>query len=292
MIRYVYIDVFFIANFIMDFTLLKLLEKMRKKKIGIKRNLLASSVGSLGACFIYLLGRGTSGWLSILGVWVLCQFMIVLAYGKQNLWWNFYDALLLFTLSFVSGGIMNYLYYGTGIGRWLKEKSVFITMIAFFLFSLFSYVLIGKGIDIIRKQEKLISYKVPVIIERQGKKVKIQGYIDTGNRLYEPISHKPVILVEFAPVKSLFTTEEIEFLDFCLEQQGELGEDFDLNPMAFRLIPYQCAAGNTGFFVCVFYDGIYIGEKGEKKEKGYMALQKEKLSLEGEYEVLLHTELI
>lgn len=276
----------------MDFTLLKLLEKMRKKKISWKKNILSSGVGSFGACLIYLLGYGKSRWLSVLGVWILCQLMIFLVYGKQNLWWNIYDVLLLFTLSFTSGGIINYLYYETGLEGFLEGESILFTMTAFFLLSLFSYFLIGKIIHIIRKQEKLISYKVPVTIERQGKKVKMQGYIDTGNRLYEPVSHKPVILVEYDFVKSLFTAEEIEFLDFYLKQQGEVGEDFNLNPMIFRLIPYQCAAGNTGFFICVFYDRIYIGDKKEKKEKGYMALQKEKLSPEGEYEVLLHTELI
>lgn len=290
MILCVYIDIVFIANFIMDFTLLKLLEKMRMKKISWKKNILSSSIGSLGSCLIYILGYGKPSWLSVPGVWMLCQLMIFLVYGKQNLWWNIYDVLLLFTLSFTSGGIINYLYYGTGLDGFLKGKSILFTMISFLVLSLFSYALIGIIIHIIRKQEKLVSYKVPVTIERRGQKVNMQGYIDTGNRLYEPVSHKPVILVEFDCVKSLFTAEEIEFLDFYLKQQGEVGEDFNLNPMIFRLIPYQCAAGNTGFFICVFYDSIYLGDK--KKEKGYMALQKEKLSPEGEYEVLLHTELI
>lgn len=276
----------------MDFTLLKLLEKMRKKKISWRKNVLSSSVGSFGACLVYLFGYGKPRWLFVFGIWMLCQIMILLVYGKQNLWWNIYDVILLFTLSFTFGGIVNYLYYGIGFDGYLKGKSSLVTLGSFLLFSIFSYVLISKIIQIIRKQEKLISYKVQVVIERKGKRAKMQGYIDTGNRLYEPISRKPVILVEFESVKSLFTEEEIEFIEFYLERQGEIFDDFHLEPLVFRLIPYQCAAGNTGFFICVFYDRIYIGDKKEEKKKGYMALQKEKLSPLGEYEVLLHTELM
>lgn len=288
----VYIDVVFIVNLIMDFTLLKLVEKMRKKKINWKRNILASSVGSLGACMIYLLAYEKYRWASVVGIWMLCWIMVVLVYGKQNLYHYIYDTLLLFTLSFTSGGVINFLYYGTGIRQILKGKSVIITTFTFLIFIFFNYFLIGKIIYIIRKQEKIVSYIVPVIIERSGERVKIQGYIDTGNRLYEPVSHKPVILVEFDCVKSLFTPEEIEFLNCYLEKPEEIDKNFTLNSMIFRLIPYQCAAGNTGFFICVLYDRIYIGDKNEKKEKGYMALQKETLSFEREYEVLLHTELM
>ena len=276
----------------MDITLLKLLEKMRKKRITWKKRILASGVGSLGACVIYLLANERCRWISVIGVWMFCFIMIVLAYGRQKVCHYIYDTLVLFILSFTSGGIINFLYYGSSVRKFLKGKSVMVSMMTFLFFILFNYFFLEKIICIIRKQEKLISYKVPVTIERQGKKVKIQGYIDTGNRLYEPVSHQPVILAEFDCVKTLFTSEEIEFLTFYLEKQGELDENSIFNPMIFRLIPYQCAAGNTGFFICVLYDRIYIGEKNEKRGKGYMALQKEKLSFEREYEVLLHTELI
>ena len=274
----------------MDFTLLKLLEKMRKKKISLKNNVIASSIGSLGACFIYLIEYEIPQSISLLAVWILCYIMIVLVYGKQNPWWYIYESLLLFILSFIAGGMINYLYYEIGLKGFLKRKGLLVTLIAFLVFSLFLYTTTGKIIQIIRKQEKMIAYKTVVVIERKGKKVELEGYIDTGNRLYEPISHKPVILVEYDCVKSLFSTEEKKFLETYLENQNETQENICVNSVSVRVVPYQCAAGNTGFFISVPYDWIFIENK--KIKKGYMALQKEKLSENGEYEVLLHTELI
>lgn len=292
MILYVYIDVFFVINFIMDFTLLKLLEKMRKKKISLIRNVLAGAVGSFGVCFLFLFSGEAKRWMSLLGMWILCELMIFLVFGKQSLCLNIYNTLILFLLSFLFGGFLHFLYYEVGFKVFLEGKSSVITILFFFLLFSCSYLVIGMTIDIIRQQEKIISYQVPVIIERGGKKVEMQGYIDTGNHLYEPISHKPVILVEFESVKLLFLPEEIKLIRSYLEEQGEFGEETKLSQMKFHLIPYQCAAGNTGCFIGVLYDRIYIGDKKEKREKGYMALQKEKLSLNGEYEVLLHTELV
>ena len=106
-----------------------------------------------------------------------------------------------------------------------------------------------------------------------GKKKRIKALVDTGNSLVEPISRKPVSVVEREAVK--------EYLD-------------SLSHNKYRIIPF-CSVGNSrglmdGFFIPKIK--IYGRSFQWEKEDIIIALAEDKISFGKKYQMILHPKLL
>ena len=154
----IYIELVFIVNFLLDFIILY---------GNNKRLLLASIIGSLSTIIIFL--KITNIILIILKI-LLSLILIIVSFGKSNILINtFY----FYLISIIVGGTI-YLFD-------LNKNLYFNYLILIILSPIIIYLLIND------------KYLVEITISK--KKYKLEGFIDTGNRLSSPIKKEPVILV-------------------------------------------------------------------------------------------------
>lgn len=173
----IYIELVFIVNFLLDFIILYGTKKLLKLNKSNKRLLLASIIGSLSTIIIFL--KITNIILLILKI-LLSLILIIVSFGKSNILINtFY----FYLISIIIGGTI-YLFD-------LNKNLYFNYLILIILSPIIIYLLIKE----LNKHRLNINDKYLVEITISKKKYKLEGFIDTGNRLSSPIKKEPVILV-------------------------------------------------------------------------------------------------
>lgn len=120
------------------------------------------------------------------------------------------------------------------------------------------------------REETLVELTVKV-----GEKTKtLRGLVDTGNFLIEPIERLPVMIGEAEVVREL------------LPMDWEKGK--------IRIIPYSSIGKERGALLGVKADEITLLWKGEqiKNVEGVLAAYQGKLSEDGEYQVIVHPQML
>lgn len=114
--------------------------------------------------------------------------------------------------------------YGTMLGvTFIFGGGCYAVEQAFGQLSLFCVMLIASAIQVAmhfilkaRNRARLIenfSYKVKLLFN--GQEIEEEGYLDSGNMLYDPITHRPVILISFNVFSKLYS--EINYLSAFLK---------------------------------------------------------------------------
>lgn len=269
----IYLDVIFLENFLMDYILLMLTGKIlqkQKKKAGM---LLGAAVGSGYTVCSYVLtlstqtGEGALATAAVqLGNLLASYVMVRCAYieskGKQ--------ALLcvgtMLALSFVTGGVMSWAeqtFWGVHIYRSTILMAVGMT--------LFGFLFLKRWIEAVRERMFYKKCNLPVILRMEGRQIDCRGLMDSGNSLREPITGRPVVIVE----KEL------------LSRHG-IGE-----PKKYFAIPYHAIGTQNGILKGVLADELEIPEqRGEKRwQKVMLGIYEGKISRQDEYQVILHPKL-
>lgn len=129
------------------------------------------------------------------------------------------------------------------------------------------------------RQQKDFLYEVA--FEWNQKTIKVCAFLDTGNFLYEPIGHMPVSVLE-----------EEAFLRYFDEPLTELIKHGDVGNI--RMIPYRSVGCEEGMMPGILVKNIQITNGNQKAEakKGMVGISKGALSSGGNYELLLHPDLI
>ncbi len=152
-----------------------------------------------------------------------------------------------------------------------------------------AYAILDLGSRVIEKKAiKDILCKVG--IEFGGKKVVVEGKVDTCNSLREPFSNLPVIVVRKDKILNAIPKEISDVLDFndtvCLD--GDLTEKWRKN---FRMVPFRTVSGD-GVLPAFKPDNIEI-ERGKNKyfKNAYVAICKDN-AIGGDVSALVSPELV
>jgi stage II sporulation protein GA (sporulation sigma-E factor processing peptidase) len=123
-----------------------------------------------------------------------------------------------------------------------------------------------------KKFHKKMEY--PVLIRVGCKTVETKGFYDTGNCLYEPVTHQPVSVIERKAVSLLID-------DVACQTR-------------LRMIPYRTIGLNNGIMRGFIADEIriYTGFDSTCYERPVLAVAEQSFSHEGGYQIILHPDLI
>lgn len=175
----IYIDVLILLNFIFDFLLLITVKLVLKRNTPIIRLIIASLFGEIS---ILLLIYNFNYILLIISKILIAILINIIAFKYQNLKYTIINLSYFYMLSIILGG---FLYY-------LKIKninyifSLFLVPIIFFLY------LYQIKIQKIKYQNY---YEVNIYF-LNNRHIHVTGYFDTGNRIVDPITSKPVIILD------------------------------------------------------------------------------------------------
>ena len=274
----VYLDIYFLINFSMDFLGLFLSARLVERRIKYYRLVIAAGVGAAYACVaLFLSAAGL--WRLLLDALACLVVGGVAAFDRRALKSVPYFSLVFGAVSIILGGAMTALFYlfnrlgvdllfgggdgGDGISVWL-----------FAILAGISALLALKGGGALKK--RAVRKRGRIEIEYGGRRTSLSCLCDSGNLLREPISRLPCVLVELDALSSVLPyslTEAVKKGNITLIEERE-------RPRV-RLIPSQSATGKAmlvGFRV----DALRIDMGGgAAKTDAYVVLMTEKISEKG-----------
>ncbi|MCI8505067.1 MAG: sigma-E processing peptidase SpoIIGA [Lachnospiraceae bacterium] len=273
-----YIDVLFAVNVWMNMGLLTLTGIWLKYK---KRGFflfLGASIGGLGSCFLAAIPVFPR-WAELLFTYLFTgPVMCRTAFGKHGGRGLLREVFSLSVISIFVGGFLNQLYFHTGagyvmrellIGRSAQGGSVLILL----LLATVSF-LAGKELFFFwgmagKRRENLLQ----VTLRNGERQTTLTALLDTGNCLYEPVTKKPVSIVEKEAFRLLFPEKEED-------QEG------------FFLIPYHSIGGEGFLKGRCLSEMAAVGEDGVRHPFAdppfFVALKEGSLSVDGGYQMILH----
>lgn len=258
-----YIDVFFLVNFMMDYLLLCILKKLLKCSATHGRIFIGAIVGALCTCVIMVIPGFHAFVKFILFHGVVNILMIKTG---LNIGWNktFLRAyVFLYIGAFVLGGVMGCL------KQYIRTGSLF-----------FALAVVGYFVSL--GSWNLITYlagrnkgRLRVRLEKDGKIYTAEALIDTGNRLRDTVTGKPVSII------SSDVSEKLGILAFS-EEGLEKG---------VRYIPYHSVGKSEGILPVITLDRMYLCGKEEVMiEKPVVAICEGVIS-EDDYEMIMSPDL-
>ncbi len=311
----IYPDVVFVLNLIVDFMLLLLVKIIVHKKCSVLRLLSAAVIGGATAAFINLLpwfndilkGNAITTLLRVIGFLikpVSLVWMIRAAFGKMKGIELTRYSIIFFLITCFAGGFLNSIYYHTRLRLTLiqLDYSVIFSNLPMGYIVLTFLGFIPAAVLLVRLRKKYLGskkdiYDIELICE--GKSVRAKGFLDTGNCLFDPISRKPVIIVEQQVMEQLIPPEchqllqasEAQNLQYNSPVSSELPDNYILR---FHLIPYQSIGKDQGIMPGIVMDRmqIKVGEETCCQERVTAAVYNHTLSSGGDYQVILHKGLL
>lgn len=300
----VYPDIIFILNFFIDLILLFVLKLVNKKSSSLLRFLAAAAVGGLIAVF-----TGVFPWMNVVIRFLLMYIvasviMIRICFGKLKATDLLKQTIVLYLITYFVGGMINSIYHYTNlrillanIGNGLVFSNIPLKHIV--IVFLIIMPLIFMFLRILQWYQKNApdTYEVDLVLFDRC--VRTTGLMDTGNCLYDPIHHRPVMVMEDSLLKELLTPEF--YTDFEKAKSYIEGNNYDMNEwnvskehiLRLRFIPYQ-TVGNSGVLIGINLDKVMIhtGKETVCNEKVTAAISNQLLSTKNKYQLILHKELV
>ncbi len=195
----IYIDLIALLNFAMDFLLLITVNLTLKRNANIKRLLLGAVIGSLTLIFLFLpISNITLFIFKIIMSFIIC----IAAFSWKDLHYTIENMIYFYMSGTILGGFLYYLnlefsYKHDGIVFFHHGLSInFLFLIIVSPLVLYIYI---------RSQKKMKSqyahYHKLIITFKNNTQITLNAFLDTGNKLIDPITQKAIILVEKKALK-------------------------------------------------------------------------------------------
>ncbi len=293
----VYIDLVFGVNLIMDYLLLVMMQKLIKKNSKTGRKILAAILGGLGACFSIMVPVFRSGIIMMLFGVLLAGCMLKIAFSYDTMKALARDILVYYAITFLVGGILNYLYYYTSAGYYITEfmkmlpsRSLnFFYLICFFAIA-GGFIHLVKRVFIQMKGTRELFYNVELVFGE--KKIICKGFLDTGNHLREPVSRRPVVIADFDGISDILPDELIDYAkDFMSDAKHK---DIDRYAVKIKWIPYHAVGTEEGILPGIVFDEVNVLKEDSVVHNPNItvAVYQGKLTVDNSYHIILHEELL
>ncbi len=260
----IYLDVFFLVNSAVNFSVLVMESFFQKKRIHLIRLLGAAALGGVLVTLFLISGIHRYRLLSFLVYGAGSAGLVRFAFGRTTvrIWGR--NFILFYITSFLLSGVLHYI---QSITRQQGNLILILSGTGAVLYAVYRFL------PAIRRSERRKALYLPVCLQHGGKKVRGSGLLDTGNHLKEPFSGKPVVISGPDFVTPLFAGEE---------------------PL-FRYIPFHAIGTECGTLRAFQAECLELrGEDGiwSRIERPWIAIDDNPVSADGEYELILHPDLV
>jgi stage II sporulation protein GA (sporulation sigma-E factor processing peptidase) len=260
----IYLDIFFLVNVEVDLLVLLLEHIFRRRKIRWKRLFVSALAGGLLSTIILVSGVHRHVWI-FLPLYLLGSGSIVrLAFGKTTLRAWVINLFVFYLTAFLLSGLL------------MQFQSMFNTQgsMVFLLAVLLAAVGAAcRTVPLLRREQERAAQLLEICLCYQEKKISGQGLLDTGNRLTEPFSQKPVAVGNRKWLEKLMSGEK---------------------PL-MRYIPFRTVGKSNGMIAVFCADYIEVRtEKNQwiRTEKPWIAVSDNEISGEGEFDLILPPEML
>ena len=242
----IYLDIVFLENFLMNYIILFGTGFVQKISINNKRIIISNVAGALYAIISYL--KIIPAYNTIFIKVLVSIIMIYIAYNPHSIKSLLKSLLLFYLITFVTGGCSLALLYLISPQKIVLKDGVLIGMYPIKI----SLIAGGLGFLTIQcafktnkrklnKKDLICKLKIKIC----GKTISTKAFVDSGNSLKDPLTSKPVIIVEKKILR--------EVIDIYMNKKE--GGDFKLG---IRLIPYKSIGKQNGILMGVTPDSVEI----------------------------------
>lgn len=185
----IYLDLLFILNLIYDFFLLMTVSITLKRNTKFTRLLLGSLSGAISTFIILIpINKYILLFLKVLA----SIFMLVLTFGFKNIKYFFTNAIYLYMCSVILAGFLYFLKIEFNNLSYLLSLSL-------------APVILWLYIKSQKDLQKVVNYYKRVLITLKNNQIiDVMGFIDSGNKLQDPITKKYIILINKNKLKGIY----------------------------------------------------------------------------------------
>lgn len=279
-----YIEYVFAENFLIDFILLFITGKLIKRIINYKRLIAASIIGALYVIVTAYVGRDFMTYFIVkLSVSVL---MIMVAFDTKGILVNIRVILCFYITSLIMVGIITALYYLTN-----DRLTVNAIVISLFL----GYSALHFFFKDIKGRIEKSNYMRTVVIKIGEKSKSLRAFIDTGNELTDPMTGKPVIVVNIESIRNILGEELYKnILNFYNNKGSNYEKLLYLNNKNLKIIRYNTISSKGEMMVILIPDELEI--KGNENlitmADAVIGVYPKKISHKEDYDALLFNKIL
>jgi stage II sporulation protein GA (sporulation sigma-E factor processing peptidase) len=234
-----------------------------RRNTKIKRIFLGSLVGGLSIFILFL--SITTLQLFLLKI-IIAILMVITAFKYKDIRYTLKNLFFLYTLSIILGGFLYMLniefsYKNSGIIFYHNGLSIN-WIILLIISPIVIYIYIKQALKL--KNQYSNYYKVDIYF-KSGKRIKLNAFLDTGNRLIDPYKKRPIILINSKEINKYIDKEN------------------------FLLVPFT-SLNNESLLKCIVADKINIIGVGYKTNF-LIGISDKKINIDG-IDCILNTKLM
>lgn len=262
----VYVDVLFFINFIMNSMIISMTADIMPARPKTFRIILSSIISSILGVLFFIPDFNMTG--SVMSSAIIALTMSTIAFFPCKISMLVKRTLVIYLSSIIFAGasVFDMMLFDGGV---IKNGFFYIASPRLILVAAIVYI--ASKLLFSRLKRRASQKIFGVILEYKENKVHTQGLIDTGNSLFDPITKKPVILIETKLLGKLIDKN-------CTP--SNLCEWIDSERI--RLIPYH-TIDNNGYLTGIRLDRIFIN--GRQVESAIAAICEKEIN----YPVILHS---
>ncbi len=285
----VYLDLTFLNNFIMDFVILWATSRLSGLRPNHARLAVAAALGAAYAVgYVWLRGNPL---FSLTGKIVFSLFMVMLAI-RPGRWQDYGKVLLYFYLiNFTVAGATiaaSSLLAGTVIESLFPAVWILVAVFAALAIGLFAGRYVKDHL-----LPGLLKFQVDL---RFGKQHCCgHGFVDTGNALKDPLTRRPVIVAEYALIKSCLPQDLQHMMEGTQSEEAMLEQIMNSSwANRLRLIPFSSIGRKNGMLLGVRADEVVlnIGSKDILHRNAVVGIYREQLNPQGNYQLLIPADMV
>jgi len=208
----IYLDLVIFINFAFDFLLLLAVNIVLKRRKTLKRIALGALIGSLSILFLFLKLNSLTLFLLKL---LISLIMTLVTFKYESLKYTINNLLYLYMISTILGGFLYLLniefsYKQDGLVFYFKGLSInFIVLLISAPIIIYIYIRQAKSL----KNNYSCYYTIEIVL-KNNQTITLNAFLDTGNKLKDPITKKGIILINKETIKGKYNIRSPMYVPF------------------------------------------------------------------------------
>lgn len=293
----IYLDIILCENLLMNYIILfatYVIIKPKTKHPQI-RMILSSLLGSIYAIIVYL--NILSIYTNLLAKITLSVVMVYIAFAPPNVKQLLKQILIFYLVSFIFGGCTFALIYFLKPENVEMKNGVFVGMYPIrvgLIAGVIAFIITQIAFKINKSKLNNKNTFIEIELYNKNKMTKARALLDSGNMLKEPISQKPVIVVEKTTLSKIIPEEVLDYIEKIVG-----GDDQEKNEMQeylskIRMVPFMSLGKENGMLIGIKLDKIKINTEDIRLEKENIiaGIYEKKLTKDNKYNALIGLNLL
>jgi stage II sporulation protein GA (sporulation sigma-E factor processing peptidase) len=259
------------------------------------RMILSSLLGSIYAIIVYL--NILSIYTNLLAKITLSVVMVYIAFAPPNVKQLLKQILIFYLVSFIFGGCTFALIYFLKPENVEMKNGVFVGMYPIrvgLIAGVIAFIITQIAFKINKSKLNNKNTFIEIELYNKNKMTKARALLDSGNMLKEPISQKPVIVVEKTTLSKIIPEEVLNYIEKIVG-----GDDQEKNEMQeylskIRMVPFMSLGKENGMLIGIRLDKIKINTEDIRLEKENIiaGIYEKKLTKDNKYNALIGLNLL